>query len=759
MIFNLRRIRKKNINLVSESGLFDSEYYLKNYPDIKQGNIDPLKHYLLFGGFEGRNPSEKFNTIFYLKTYPDVIREGINPLIHYILFGKSEGRKVLREENIKKPEENSLFSEKAVQTEKKSENTTDPLMEEIELVRKSVYFDKEYYLAEYPDIREKKSDPAEHFFKFGFKELRNPSEKFNTKFYLEKYPDVKDKGVNPLVHYIRFGKSEGRITLSETKNIEEKNSEKAELPTSKTSDESMLDMEVQNTIRDSGLFDADYYITNYPDIKYAGVDPLEHYCRQGWKEGRNPGPKFDTKFYINSNPDVRNAFINPLFHYLSSGIKEGRDVFHPCKVKVDVLRNTYAEISLQKTMNKLVVDVKDSTLLKKVLLENSIGSKGVVFSFSHDKYVEIVGGIQLCIIEEQKEFTSDSYCYIHFSPTRFKYEFINQNLENTDLNVIINGDFIGIFEAKVILDLVSEFFSETRNHVVIHALHGHNLEFILEFYKVIKIMDVNLWLHDFFSICSNHKITRNNVEYCGAPDVESNACSICLFGNKRSEHLQKMKTLFETLHPSIVSPSHFALNLWKSLSDFPYGGSHIVEHRKISHSYPEISGLKKKHFMRVGFIGYPLYHKGWSVFIELVERLKSSQKYKFYHIGLRNTFHPDIEFVESSISVENPDQTTKTIKDLKLDFAFIWALWPETFCLVAFEAILASALVITHNKSGNVPYLINQYRRGIIYKDTKELFRDFESDRIFEHFIELNKSGIPFYGYQKSKYTYGIIKD
>jgi hypothetical protein len=55
--------------------------------------MDAVKHYLLYGGFEGRNPSEKFDSSFYLENNPDVKASGMNPMVHFIMLGKKENRK------------------------------------------------------------------------------------------------------------------------------------------------------------------------------------------------------------------------------------------------------------------------------------------------------------------------------------------------------------------------------------------------------------------------------------------------------------------------------------------------------------------------------------------------------------------------------------------------------------------------------------------------------------------------------------------
>lgn len=78
---------------VQRSGLFDAEYYLAQYPDVKQSGVDPLRHYLLHGGFEGRNPSQWFLSDFYLAENQDVYRHRVNPLLHYIQRGDKEGRR------------------------------------------------------------------------------------------------------------------------------------------------------------------------------------------------------------------------------------------------------------------------------------------------------------------------------------------------------------------------------------------------------------------------------------------------------------------------------------------------------------------------------------------------------------------------------------------------------------------------------------------------------------------------------------------
>ncbi|MCC3245472.1 glycosyltransferase [Methylocystis sp. WRRC1] len=73
-------------------------------------------------------------------------------------------------------------------------------------------------------------------------------------------------------------------------------------------------------------FDAQFYVSAYPDVADSSIDLAEHYFVVGWRHGRDPCAWFSTEEYLKANGDVAEADVNPFYHYLTHGREEGRVV-------------------------------------------------------------------------------------------------------------------------------------------------------------------------------------------------------------------------------------------------------------------------------------------------------------------------------------------------------------------------------------------------------------------------------------------------
>lgn len=102
-----------DVALITESGLFDTDYYRHFHPDLPE-DADLVRHYLRFGARRGDDPGELFSTSGYQRQNVDVAKSGANPLLHYLRFGRHEGRIAPRGQ-LREPYFDSLFAQQWAQ--------------------------------------------------------------------------------------------------------------------------------------------------------------------------------------------------------------------------------------------------------------------------------------------------------------------------------------------------------------------------------------------------------------------------------------------------------------------------------------------------------------------------------------------------------------------------------------------------------------------------------------------------------------------
>lgn len=84
--------QKTELELLGRSRYFCYEFYSRLYQKLGLEKSQCAKHYYLFGGFEGKDPSELFSSSFYLAAHSDVLQSGMNPLVHFLISQNTEKR-------------------------------------------------------------------------------------------------------------------------------------------------------------------------------------------------------------------------------------------------------------------------------------------------------------------------------------------------------------------------------------------------------------------------------------------------------------------------------------------------------------------------------------------------------------------------------------------------------------------------------------------------------------------------------------------
>jgi GT2 family glycosyltransferase len=172
--------------LVEESGLFDSQWYVLDNPDVHKSGLNPLSHFVGHGDAEGRSPGPAFNSRVYAATWPDVAMSSMGPLEHFLRVGREAGRPAPK------------FTDEFLNLAK---------------LRAAIYesglFDPDWYREQNPDLRDPGIDVLTHVAFFGAKEGRDPGPNFNNSFYSLVYVEHLDANESPLEHYLLKGRAQG----------------------------------------------------------------------------------------------------------------------------------------------------------------------------------------------------------------------------------------------------------------------------------------------------------------------------------------------------------------------------------------------------------------------------------------------------------------------------------------------------------------------------------------------------------------------
>lgn len=584
-------------------------------------------------------------------------------------------------------------------------------------------FDEQWYVKEYPDVLMTGIDPARHFLWIGRKLNRKPSP---DSVPLAESPAQSAPVPKPTLPNIDpMEKRTGRNFVAR---LAEKSRAKF------TRHESSIDSHVLEVVRKK--FDVNFYLTNYPDIEAAGVDPLEHYMTTGWRENRDPNILFSTRYYVDNNPDVIEAGVNPFFHFLAAGEAEGRIARHQLGFRWDVLSRLQPvvdQIAEYKSHRRTIPTTPLDVL--KIALERELKTANrAILSFSHDDFTCQVGGIQLLLRRELQCLQKRAYLQIHFYPV-YPLPFLDTSDDRIQLGVLVNGVSVGTFFADEIASCLRKINLQDHDATfVAHSLLGHSMSQTIAIIRAAGIKAGYLWIHDYSPLYNNFKLLRNDVEYRGLPRPGTVAWELCEFARAPFSQPDEFGHLFSAFDIDLLAPSVASRDIWESSGLLKPRSVHLLRHaelREVSNRPAQARIASGP--LKVGFLGYPSDHKGWSIFQDLVLRMTDDPRYEFYHLGKGRRGGLPVEYREVLASEREPDLMRKTVAAVELDVAMIWSIWPETFCLTAYEAIAGGAVVVTNPSAGNVVDLVRQSGEGQVLADEADLLKAFETGQITQY--------------------------
>lgn len=669
------------------ANFIDSAFYNSQLEDPLPAEL-LRHHYLCVGRHQGIQPCVEFSIECYLSKYEDIAHANIDPFYHYCVAGFNEGRLAL-----------SLTSLDDIK------NLSSDMITRLTAQE----FNEEYYIDSYEDISSYEGTPFQHYVSNGWKEGRYPSLAVKKFFSDQDLYRLISEGIPPVVIML-LGQ---RGHLSGLEDCEVK-----DLALYGSMGRQRADAEpIINALQE--FVDQDYYYSLYPDVQQADMSAVEHYCLFGWKEGKDPCLDFSTKFYLQDNFDVQEAGINPFYHYIVAGQYERRYGKQPGGHKASRIWDV---IPISETVvNWKLTEPNDHIVQDLSFLDTD---KKYALVFSHDDYIQNTGGIQKCLNVEQEVALSRGLVYFHLSPYQPSPILAEEhsNADNFFYRLLVDGEFLG-YICHTTLQTFLLNSSLVFERTIFHAFQGLSPELMLQLVEAVQNgnssqVDTYLWIHDSFTLCPSFTLQRNGVDFCGAPNQNSQACNLCVFGEERSNHRSRLIRLFKALPETrVICPSEFTKTLWQEKSEFGLQNVFMVPHMSLIPSSPRSHSQSTK----IAFVGFPHAHKGWADFERLVFKNVSSLGVEFLHIGSIQSDISHLPFLEVNVTNENPNGMIEAIKNENVDIVLLPSDIPETFNYVCHEAIIAGAAVVTYENSGNIARAVELYGQGLVVEGLNEL--------------------------------------
>ncbi len=604
-------------------------------------------------------------------------------------------------------------------------------------------FDASFYRLAYPDVAQQGGEPLRHYIDSGWRELRDPAPWFSAKAYMEAHPDL--AGRDPFRHYLEQGWREGREIAasayaldyvwlkrdaghSTAWRFDPPRPRPPAAPAAPAHPGPSLD-EARAVIAPE--FDPDHYLWANPDVAEQGLDPLEHFLGNGWRENRNPNAAFSVHDYLELNPDVAAAGLNPFFHWLVAGRAEGRTPGYDLGFRYQVIsRLEPLDQRLATAAQRAAgIDRDPASALDAALAGRRSDRGDLHITFSHDDYTTNVGGVQLCLQREDAAMRALGRDHLHLFPATH-WPTVRPAGAAGVLGVLLNGVLAGVFDASTIAAALKPAPPGARTSFAIHNMLGHQPDEVVAILAAAGLSKGFFWLHDFTSLCAGYHLMRNEVADCAAPPADSPACHLCVFGAYRAWHVAAHAALFRALDLTVAAPSQSVYDLWRARTTARPDQPHVIAPLARLVPRPAPEGPLRDGPLRVAFLGMPSPHKGWPAFQALAERFAGDPRYEFWHLASRPVKGARLAFKEVSVTLETPRAMLDTLETLQIDVAVLWSLCRETFSYTAHETVAAGAAILTRPDSGNIAAFVAQGGHGRVLSDEAQLTGLFESGEV-----------------------------
>ena len=458
------------------------------------------------------------------------------------------------------------------------------------------------------------------------------------------------------------------------------------------------------------------------------MDPLQHFLLHGATELRNPNRHFDSRFYAEANPDVHDTGVNGFWHFLVQGRAQGRAPRRSREAERQAFLRARPPAERSSGQPPAVIACLTPAALRGALQARLPGTPGMTLAVSHDRYTHHVGGVQILVADEQAAFNARGEAYLHIAPVAPRLTLAPEGSGPFYIHATLDGAYVGVTTyadlGRTLAKLRPALPAVRR--LVLHCLLGHQVHALVALHEALAPRDAVFWVNDYEShlhrlqpAAERRGLLRRTAAgqrgvpglrvwrgARGAPGPHPGAVRGGAAACRRALRRRAGSVAARRAPAAPVSPGpRVRRGGGRRRPQPPCRTPRRAARRRTRSASPSSAT--------------PPRTRAGTPSRSLRRSIGGMAACKLFHFTAAPADPPlpGVEVVLTRVTPAARGAMTDALVAHGIDLVLVLSPWPETFCLVAYEAMAAGADIIALPGSGNIADMVLRTGRGVVVQD------------------------------------------
>lgn len=349
-----------------------------------------------------------------------------------------------------------------------------------------------------------------------------------------------------------------------------------------------------------------------------------------------------------------------------------------------------------------------------------------ILSISYGNFLGSTDGTDKVILAHKGMLESAGISHVHIFPRSIRLPLTNKVFTKY-WGVTIDGRTLKqVYTHNEVIQILGQVTMNKKNlkEVHVHHLLHVNMEQLEKILNVF-VAPIKFYLHDYYTICLQYNLLKDNGVYCGKGAVSQKKCAGCKYYLKSREHYAKIKKILNKYgnRMHFIAPSKVTKEIWSSVYPEYEASTTVIYHQSlVGRYYENCEIIPDEEPIKIAYVGDQGINKGWQQWENAIRKayeLGCNEKY--YHFGRTNDKIRYVEKIPVFFTSDNINAMVEALRADNIDVVVLWSICPETYSYTYYESTAANTFIITNKYSGNIAAMVLERNNGIVLDSEAEL--------------------------------------